>query len=94
MEELKPKFQNVAAHLARILSQRDHKFICGDKLTTPDFTVGGLFLNLFINPNAKDTAFWATEMEAAPERVKQYVADLKEELKVYLTEREQHKSTI
>ena len=37
----------------------DGKFINGDKLTTHDFTVGGLLLNVLDNPNVKDPKFWA-----------------------------------
>ena len=81
------QYQKSAAHLDRVLSQRESKFICGDKLTTHDFTVGGLWLNLFCNPNSKDPEFWATQMESTSDRVKQYVADLKEAMKEYLEAR-------
>ena len=86
-ENIGKEYEKAAAHLARTLSQKDHKFICGDKLTTHDFTVGGLWLNLFTNPNSKDPEFWAKLYEASPDRVKKYVTDLKEELKDYLAAR-------
>ena len=92
--EIAEKYQTAAGHLARILSQREDKFICGNKLTTHDFTVGGVWLNLFTNPNSMDTEFWAKQMEATPKRVKQYVSDLKEELKEYLEAREAHKCAV
>jgi len=37
----------------------DKKFINGDSLTTHDFTVGGVLLNVFDNPTTKDPAMWA-----------------------------------
>mmetsp|Transcript_6139 Transcript_6139/g.5416 ORF Transcript_6139/g.5416 Transcript_6139/m.5416 type:complete len:82 (-) Transcript_6139:96-341(-) len=37
----------------------DKKFINGDSLTTHDFTVGGMLLNVFDNPTTKDPAMWA-----------------------------------
>ena len=94
MVEVAEKYQVAAGHLARVLSQREDKFICGNKLTAHDFTVGGIWLNLFTNPNSKDPEFWAKCMEASPERVKKYVTDLKEELKEYLAAREVHKCTL
>ena len=92
--EVAKKYQEAAVHLDRVLGQKGDKFICGNKMTTHDFTVGGLWLNIFCNPNSKDTEFWAKQMEASPERVKKYVADLKEELKEYLVNREQYKCPI
>ena len=57
--EIKEKhFPSVCAILDRHLPA-DAKFINGDSLTTHDFTVGGMILNLILNPNAKDAAFWA-----------------------------------
>ncbi len=76
MEVAAAEYLKGAAHVERILSQREDKFICGNKLTIHDFTVGGIFLNLLINPNAKDVEFWAKLWESTPDRVKKYVADL------------------
>jgi len=37
----------------------DKKFINGDSLTTHDFTVGGMLLNVLENPTTTDPAMWA-----------------------------------
>ena len=87
-------YTKAVGHFAKVLSQREDKFICGNKLTLHDFTVGGIFLNLVVNPNHKDTEFWDKQWAATPDRVKKYVADLQEEMKDYLEARKECKSTM
>ena len=87
-------YVKACGHIARVLSQREDKFICGNKLTLHDFTVGGFFLNLVINPNNKEPEFWAKQWETTPDRVKKYVADLQEEMKDYLEARKEIKSSM
>ena len=42
---------------------------------------------MVVNPKSKDSEFWAKQWQATPDRVKKYVADLQEEMKVYLEAR-------
>jgi glutathione S-transferase len=79
-------FPNFCAILERHLPA-DAKFINGDSLTTADFTVGGWIINLILNPNAKDAAFFAELWATAPARVVKYADDLKAEMKDYLAAR-------
>ena len=65
----------------------DSKFLCGDELTVYDFSVGGVFTNLILNPNAKDAEGWKKAFEAAPERVKKYALDFQAAMKEYLDKR-------
>ena len=67
----------------------DKKFICGDTLTTHDFTVGGCLINVFMNPNTKDAALWAEIKTSMSPRVAKYMADVAEELKDHLAARPQ-----
>ena len=94
MEIAAADYAKACGHIARVLSQREDKFICGNKLTLHDFTVGGIFLNLVVNPNSKDPEFWAKQWKTTPDRVKNYVADLQEEMKDYLEARKECKSTM
>ena len=71
----------------------DTKFLCGEELTIYDFTVGGLFTNVILNPSAKDAEGWKKTYEAAPERVKKYAMDFQEAMKEYLDKRG-YKNTI
>ena len=59
----------------------DKKYLCGDELTIFDFIVAGFFTNVICNPSAKEAQLWATHYEKAPERVKKYVNDFKDEMK-------------
>ena len=69
----------------------DAKFINGDSMTTHDFSVGSIFLNLLENPNTKDPEFWADiKATKTPPRVLKYIEDLKEELKDHLASRPQN----
>ena len=63
-------------------------------MTTHDFTIAGMYVNLILNPNAKDAEFWAKIWDQTPERVKKYVNDFKDEMKDYLTAREALKCTL
>ena len=94
MEIAAADYAKACGHIARVLSQREDKFLCGNKLTLHDFTVGGIFLNLVVNPNSKDPEFWAKQWETTPDRVKKYVADLQEEMKDYLEARKEIKCTM
>ena len=73
-------------HLNKFLSD-DKKYICGDKLTIYDCQIAGLFTNLVCNPNSKDPELWSSAWEKAPERLKKYVSDFKEEMAEYLEKR-------
>jgi glutathione S-transferase len=59
MEIAAADYAKACGHISRVLSQREDKFICGNKLTLHDFTVGGIFLNLVVNPNNRDPEFWS-----------------------------------
>ena len=64
------------------------KLLCGDTATIYDFQLGGGFVNLICNPNAKDAALWGPAFEkAAGPKVKAYVAAFKEDMKDYLEKR-------
>jgi glutathione S-transferase len=69
----------------------DGKFINGDNLTTHDFSVGSIFLNLLENPNTKDPEFWADlKATKTPPRVLKYIDDLKEAFADHLASRPQN----
>lgn len=72
--------------LAELLPSNE-KYICGNKLTIYDCTVGGFFFNIVLNPNAKFADKWAKAWEKAPQRVKGYAANFGHEMKDYLDER-------
>lgn len=65
----------------------DKKYLTGDAVTIWDIQIAGVFINLLLNPNAKDPEFWKTEWAKAPERMKKYIADFQEEFKDYLDAR-------
>jgi len=67
----------------------DSKFITGDELSIYDFTIGGWFTNLVLNPNAKYKAHFDTVWANAPEKVKAYVNNFVTEMKPYLDSRVQ-----
>ena len=87
-EELKGHYSKVCDVIAKNLKD-DQKFLCGNKLTTHDFTIAGIFVNLVTNPNAKDADWFKAQYEGTPDRVKKYVADFREEMKDYLAERDE-----
>ena len=69
----------------------DGKFINGDSLTTHDFTVGGILMNVLDNPNTKDPEFWKDlKTNATSPRVLKYLEDLTEANKEWLAERPQN----
>ena len=85
-EKWGPAMETLAKHLPA-----DKKFICGDSLTLHDFTVGGLLLNTYGNPNTKDPEFWAeAKASHTPARVLKYFDDLTAEMKPYLDSRPQN----
>ena len=67
------------------------KFVCGDKLTVYDIEIAGYFTDRVLNPNSKGKDFGPKALEAAPERVQQYVKDFQEEFKDHLTARPESK---
>ena len=75
-------------HINNLLSD-DKKYLVGDKITIYDCQVAGVFTNLVCNPNSKDPELWAGAWEKAPERLKNYVAAFKAEMKEYLDNRVQ-----
>ena len=76
-----PFFDKLATRLA------DRQYLCGETLTVYDMSVGGVLINLFTNPSAKDAEYWATIWAAAPDKVKKYHADVSAEFKDYLEKR-------
>ena len=67
----------------------ESKFITGDQLSIYDFTVGGWFLNLVLNPNAKYRAHFEVVWANAPEKLKTYINNFTAEMKPYLDARVQ-----
>lgn len=67
----------------------DSKFLTGEELSIYDFTVGGWFMNLILNPNAKYKAHFDVVWASAPEKVKTYVNNFAAEMKPYLDSRVQ-----
>ena len=65
----------------------DTKFICGDEPTVADFAIGGHYVNVVENENNPHKALWQEGMAQAPDRLKQYIADFKEEMAEYLANR-------
>ena len=56
-------------------------------MTIYDFTVGGFFTNLVLNPNAKYKALFNEVWTNAPQKVKNYVNNFISEMKPYLDTR-------
>ena len=91
MADVKEKFWPSAMATLEKHLPADAKFINGDSMTTHDFSVGSIFLNLLENPNTKDPEFWADiKATKTPPRVLKYIEDLKEELKDHLASRPQN----
>jgi len=65
----------------------DKKFLCGDSTTIYDFQVAGFLFNLILNPTSNDPEVWAKVWETAPDRLKKYADDFKEDMKDYLDSR-------
>ena len=89
-EAVKKVFAEDAPKYLATLDKRlqNSKFLCGDKLSCYDFVVGGMWTNFVENPNNPGSAMMTEAIGAASsDRVKQYVADFKEELKDYLATR-------
>lgn len=69
----------------------DDKFICGDSLTVADFVCGGFYVNLVLNEENRYKELWAEGFNsAAPDRLKQYIKDFKDEMADYLESRPKH----
>lgn len=67
----------------------ESKFITGDQVSIYDFTIGGWFLNLVLNPNAKYRAHFEVVWANAPEKLKTYINNFIAEMKPYLDSRVQ-----
>ena len=64
------------------------KFICGDKLTIFDFTIGGFFCNVVLNLKGHHNQVWKKHLdEKAPDNVKAYLSNYQEAMKEYLEKR-------
>ena len=69
----------------------DSKYLCGETLTMFDFRAAGMFLNFILNTKSSFGEGPTTVFnEKAPERLKKYIGDFKEEMKDYLDARPQH----
>jgi glutathione S-transferase len=74
-------------HLERELP-KDQKFLCGNKMTVHDYTIGHWLTNCFRNPNAWHKAMWNEwEKEKMPPRISKYLDDIVAELKEYWDKR-------
>ena len=63
----------------------DTKFLCSDKVTIYDFAVAGMFINFILNKNCKlGTGLAAKYEECASEKLKNYIAAFREDMKEYL----------
>ena len=79
------------AHLVRELPA-EHKFICGNKMTVHDYTIGHWLTNCFRNPNAfHRNTFVEWEKENMPPRIVRYLDDIEAELKEYFDKRNSEK---
>ena len=64
-----------------------HKFIIGDTLSLVDFCVGGMIVNMVLNPNSAMKTQWEAAWATAGENLKTYVANFQAEMKEYLDKR-------
>jgi len=68
----------------------DSKFLMGDKITLIDFTIGGFFVNVVLNPNSPLKQGWSAVWAQAPPKLQQYIANFQTEMGPYLEKRPQH----
>jgi hypothetical protein len=52
-------------------------------MTTHDYTIGIMLINVFKNPTKGEAEFWAELWKEAPERMVKYVDDIQGELRGY-----------
>ena len=83
MTTLKELWPKMCKNFEKYITE-DKKFIAGDTMTTHDYTVGIMLINVFKNPTKEDQDFWAELWKEAPERMTKYVDDIQGEIRGYL----------
>ena len=78
-----------AFNLITDLCLGDTKFICGDELTQYDFEVAGFFTTWFFHEKPRLEGINEVYHDNAPEKLKTYVSNFREEMKDYLVKREE-----
>ena len=67
----------------------DKKYIAGNEMTTYDYIVGVMLINVFENVHKpdKDREFWISLKASSPPRIMKYIQDVQYELREYLAMR-------
>lgn len=82
IKSLKELWSKMCKDFGKYISE-DKKFIAGDEMTTHDYTIGIMLINVFKNPTKGESEFWAELWKEAPERMVKYVDDIQGELRGY-----------